>query len=118
MKKSIILITLCLLILTSCKELICPDVPPPEGTPDETSTYTGDDGYKSVTYTYYCWNGKYRAITWTRTVKCGSWHKSEYTSDCIKRKSFIIDENLKNQLEINESQKETPKKQGQDQSKP
>jgi hypothetical protein len=73
-----------LLFLTSCEKL-CPDVPSPKGTPDDISWYSGTGGYESVTYTYYCWNGKYRAITWTRTEKCGSWEKTEFTSSCIKK---------------------------------
>lgn len=73
------------LFLIACEEgsLLCPAVPdPPYGKADDTSVYE-DGGYKTVTYTYYCYNGKYQAITWTRTEKCGSWSKSTYTSDCI-----------------------------------
>ncbi len=86
MKKIIlILIVSSMFFLTSCEEdgIFCPSVPSPAGTPDDTTTYDGGGGYKTVSYIYYCWNGKYRSITWTRTQKCGSWTKSEYTSNCI-----------------------------------
>ena len=87
MKKLIIILTVLLgtLFLTSCEEggVFCPGVPSPTGTPDDITTYDGGGGYKTVSYTYYCLNGKYRSITWTRTEKCGSWAKSEYTSNCI-----------------------------------
>jgi len=85
MKKLIfILITLSFLLI-SCEEgtLLCPEVPgPPFGTPNDTNIYESGE-YKTVTYIYFCYDGKYQAITWTRTVKCGSWTKSTYTSDCI-----------------------------------
>lgn len=86
MKKIIsVLIVLSLIFLTSCEEggIFCPSVPSPKGNPDDTSTYDGGGGYKTVTYTYYCLDGKYQSITWTRTEKCSSWEKSTYTSSCI-----------------------------------
>jgi len=82
--KKLIIISLLIFFLTSC-EKICPEVPdPPYGKPDNISWYH-DGGYASVTYTYYCYNGKYRAITWTREFKCASWFKSVYISNCIKK---------------------------------
>lgn len=54
----------------------------PFGTPDDKSEYVSGD-YKSVTYTYYCYNGKYQSVTYSSLEKCEDWEKSTYTSDCI-----------------------------------
>ena len=68
----------------SCDSL-CPDEPDPKyGTNyDDYSTYEGDDCYQSNTYTYYCYNGRYRSVTYTKVECCDSWEESEYTSSCI-----------------------------------
>jgi hypothetical protein len=84
MKKLIFMLIALSFLLVNCEEgsVLCPAVPGPSGTPDDTTTYE-DGPYKTVTYIYHCLNGKYQAITWTRTVKCGSWTKSVYTAECI-----------------------------------
>ncbi len=52
------------------------------GTPDEVSEYESGD-YRSITYTYYCVNGRYRSIDFVLTPN--GWEKeSEHTSNCIK----------------------------------
>ena len=86
--KKVFLITILFTLITlgACEEgdLLCPSVPGPQATPDDTSIYEDtSSGYKSVTYTYYCLNFKYQAVTWTRSVKCGAWFKSVFTSTCI-----------------------------------
>ena len=70
--------------LTACEDMMnCPECPAPKGVPDDTSRYT-DGGYARVTYTYYCWKGKHRAVTYTLTTACGYWLWSEYATTCIK----------------------------------
>ena len=53
----------------------------PHGTPDDQSEYTSD-GYRSITYTYYCYNGKYLSYDYS-SVDCGGWDKSVYESTGI-----------------------------------
>ena len=60
-----------------------PDPKPPYGTPDDVSTYDGTDGYRDITYTYYCYNGKYVAVSYTRDDACSPYQKSEYVSSGI-----------------------------------
>lgn len=55
---------------------------PPYGTPDDVSDYANGE-YYSKTYTYYCYNEHYRAITFTSLDKCTAWDRSDYTSECI-----------------------------------
>ena len=81
--KNLVIILLFSFFLGCEGGLLCPDVPGPKGTPDDTSTYNGSGGYQSVTYTYYCLNGQYQSITWTRVASCAAWEKSVYTSNCI-----------------------------------
>ena len=81
--KNLIIVLLFSLILGCEGSFLCPDMPAPKSRPDDTSTYDGSGGYKSVTYTYYCLSGKYQSITWTRIETCGIWKKSTYTSSCI-----------------------------------
>ena len=83
---SLVLMTL----FTSCEKdlgeggFLCPKVPnAPYGQPDDTDKYSNSSGYASITYVYYCLNGKYQSITWTRSDKCGVWRKSVYTSSCL-----------------------------------
>lgn len=56
---------------------------PPYGDPDDRSIYASGD-YESVTYTYYCYDGQYRSVTFTRTDACSDYERSDYTSDCIE----------------------------------
>ena len=94
MKKLFYLIPfLFLIIISGCDkvtDVICPEneAPgPPYGTPDDKDTYTSTNGYKSVTYTYYCLaskGNKYVSITYTRTKDCEPWKQtSEFTSSGI-----------------------------------
>ena len=53
----------------------------PHGKPDDISDYSSD-GYKSYTYIYYCYNGKYLSYDYT-SVDCGYWDESIYTSNGI-----------------------------------
>lgn len=56
----------------------------PHGTPDDQSTYSGSDGYRSVTYTYDCHNGKYISYTYVRMDNCSNYElDSTYESDGI-----------------------------------
>ena len=69
------------LILMSCEEQ-CDSVPgAPYGNPDDVTEYSSGD-YKSVDYTYYCHNGKYESITYSRSG-CDKWEKSVFTSSGI-----------------------------------
>ena len=88
MKKTLLLLAIIfnLTFLEGCEEgdLFCPSVPSPTSPPNDTNIYEDEStGYKSVTYIYYCLDGNYQAITWTRTIKCGSWSRSVFKSDCI-----------------------------------
>ena len=57
---------------------------PPYGNDyDDYTTYDGSECYKSISYIYYCENGRYRNISYTRSECCGVWEESTYTSDCI-----------------------------------
>jgi len=88
MKKLLTLFIITIILLSGCGE--CGlfgkergNVPsPPHGTPDDKTTYVNGE-YYSVTYTYYCYAGNYRAITYTSLDKCSEWERSDYTSDCI-----------------------------------
>lgn len=82
--KKLLFVCIILLGIFSC-EILCDDSTPgaPYGTPDDTSVYIGSDGYKSITYTYYCKNGKYISVDYTRIDACSYYKKSEYTSSGI-----------------------------------
>ena len=57
---------------------------PPYGKPDDTSRYSGSDGYKSIDFTYYCHNGQYVSVTYVRKDACSDYKKdSEFTSSGI-----------------------------------
>jgi len=81
MKKLIplLLLVFCLSCESSfmCNE---PDPKAPYGTPDDVSYYDGADGYRAITYTYYCKNGQYIAVTYSRLDACTKYEKSEYVS--------------------------------------
>ena len=64
--------------------------PPPYGDDfDDFSTYEGSDCYFTVTYRYYCEDGRYRSFTYSKGHNdcCSNlhdpWETSEFTSDCI-----------------------------------
>lgn len=88
MKK--LLVGLSVLLLASCNSPSNTDCNPgstpgpPHGTPDDQSTYSGSDGYRSVSYTYYCHNGQYISYTYIRTDGCSNYElDSTYESDGI-----------------------------------
>ena len=73
------------ILFTSCEDdKGCSEEPTPKygNSYDDVSVYE-DDCYISKTYTYYCYNGKYRAVQHTRRNCCGSWEKDEVTMDCL-----------------------------------
>jgi len=77
----IILLLIISILMVSCE---CPEKPdPPYGPYDDYSNYDGSDCYKSISYIYYCHNGRYRNISYTRSECCSEWEKSSYTSNCI-----------------------------------
>jgi len=84
MKKMILIISIVLLSLQACNtdDRICFGSPsPPYGTPDDVEKYETKN-YESITYIYYCYNGKYISVTWSKYGdEC--WEKSEYTSSGI-----------------------------------
>jgi len=57
--KKLLLISI-ITILFSCKKE-CNFPPAPYGTPNDVSEYTSA-GYNTITYTYYCYNGRYTAV--------------------------------------------------------
>ena len=74
------------LICVSCESaFMCnePDPVPPYGTPDDVSVYNGHDGYKAITYTYFCRGGKYVAVTYTRDDACSIFLKDEFITTGI-----------------------------------
>jgi hypothetical protein len=81
MKKIIITILVAIIMLPSCKKE-CNFPPAPYGTADNVSEYSST-GYNSITYTYYCYSGRYTAVTYTNTEGC-VWEDSYYYSNCIK----------------------------------
>ncbi len=80
MKKIIILLVI-IAVFVSCREE-CNFPPAPYGTADNVSEYISR-GYNSITYTYYCYNGRYTSVTYTNTESC-RWESSYYYSNCIK----------------------------------
>ena len=60
-----------------------PDPKPPYGTPDDYSVYNGSDGYRSITYTYFCRNGQYIAVTYTRDDACSTFLRDDFTTSGI-----------------------------------
>ncbi len=82
MKNLLILLTF---FMFSCSVLDCdkPTPKPPHGTPDDQYEYVSNDGYKSVTYTYYCHGGQYKSYTYTRMDLCSNWDEDVFTSSGI-----------------------------------
>ena len=73
-----------LTMLFSCKKEECKAPAAPYGTPDNYSWYNSRN-YNTVTYTYYCRNGKYLSITYTNTEGC-RWDRSDFVSTGICKK--------------------------------
>jgi hypothetical protein len=72
------------------KTLHSPETPPPPadfGKPDKVDNYDGGDGYRSVTYIWYCFENHYVSITntWSKHEYSWYWTPSIYTSDCISK---------------------------------
>jgi hypothetical protein len=66
-----------------CKNCKRDDVPyPPYGAPDETMTDIRETSYSRVKYTYYCYEGSYRAVTYTSDDPCRRWEFREHTWTC------------------------------------
>lgn len=83
--KKLIFLSLIVFCLSCETALMCnePDPKAPYGTPDNTSVYNGTDGYKSITYTYYCRSGQYVSVTYTRVDACTPYERSDYTTTGI-----------------------------------
>ena len=81
MKKAIIIILVAIAMLPSCKKE-CNFPPAPYGTPNDVTEYVST-GYNTITYTYYCYNGRYTSVTYTNTESC-IWEESYFYSTCIK----------------------------------
>lgn len=85
MKKLILIATIFMsLAMVGCKKEECKAPAAPYGTPDNYSWYNGSN-FNSVTYTYYCLNGKYVSVTYNNTEGC-RWDRSDYTSTGICKK--------------------------------
>lgn len=54
----------------------------PYSNPDDKTTYVSGD-YKTITYTWYCKNGKYVSITFTQVKACAEWDKTTFSSNGI-----------------------------------
>lgn len=72
------------------KTLHSPETPPPPadfGKPDKVDNYDSGDGYRSVTYIWYCFENHYVSITntWSKHEYSWYWTPSIYTSDCINK---------------------------------
>jgi len=54
----------------------------PYANPDDTIRSSGDNGYATVTYIYYCHNQLFVSATYVRQDKCSDYKKNaEFTSD-------------------------------------
>jgi|LakMenEpi03Aug12_release.lakeMendotaPanAssembly.Ray.scaffolds.fasta_scaffold3360056_1 hypothetical protein len=67
-------------LLFSCSKE-CDYPPAPYGTPNDVTEYSSS-GYNTITYYYYCYNGRYTAVTYTNTEWC-RWEVSYFYSNCI-----------------------------------
>ena len=81
------ILILALILLLGCHGDDCDrgDYPnAPYGPADSWDEYDGSGDYKSVTYTYYCYQGEYHSITYTSGDKCEEWYESShFRSNCI-----------------------------------
>jgi hypothetical protein len=83
MKKLLALLLVVVLSTISCKKE-CNFPVAPYGSPDDVSEFHSN-GYNSITYTYYCRNGRYVSVTYTQDDGC-TFKKSEYTGTGICKK--------------------------------
>jgi len=70
----------------SCESPITCDEPDPKapyGVPDETSVYNDGYGYRAITYTYYCKNSLYIAVTYSRPDACTKFKMDEFITSGI-----------------------------------
>ena len=84
MKKLIFL--LMIVAMFSCESPITCDEPDPKapyGVPDETSVYNDGYGYMAITYTYYCKNSLYIAVTYSRPDACTKFKMDEFITSGI-----------------------------------
>jgi len=83
--KKLIFVLLTVVCLSCDSAFMCnePDPKPPYGTPDDMSVYNGSDGYRSITYTYFCRNGQYVAVTYTRDDACSTFLRDDFTTSGI-----------------------------------
>lgn len=79
--KKLLFTILTIFVLSSCQSE-CNFPPAPYGTANNVTEYVST-GYNTITYTYYCYNGRYTAVTYTNTEGC-RWEDSYYYSTCIK----------------------------------
>jgi len=84
MKKLVFL--LMMVAMFSCESPITCDEPDPKapyGVPDETSVYNDGYGYRAITYTYYCKNSLYIAVTYSRPDACTKFKMDEFITSGI-----------------------------------
>ena len=79
--KKLLFVVLTIFTLASCRKE-CNFPPAPYGNANDVSQYSSS-GYNAITYTYYCYNGRYTAVTYTNTQGC-TWETSYYYSTCIR----------------------------------
>jgi len=57
----------------------------PYGPADSWDEYYGHGDYRSVTYTYYCYQGEYHSISYVSEDSCDEWHEGyHYRGECIR----------------------------------
>lgn len=83
--KKLVFLSLVVFCLSCESSFMCnePDPGAPYSAPDETSVYNGTDGYRAITYTYYCKGGLYIAVTYSRLDACTMYEKSEFITSGI-----------------------------------
>ena len=78
---SMIAASLCLFAGACCKA--GPEPGPPYANPDDVNRFTAGD-FASITYTYYCLNGRYVSIDYNRADECSDYEESSrFTSSGI-----------------------------------
>ena len=93
MKRLLLMIAL-LLSLSGCltiqKASIIPEPPtPPFGIPDKIDRFNNNDGYVSITYIYFCHEGKYISVEYFYHLE--TWNKSIYTGNCVKKINYFME---------------------------
>ncbi len=87
MKYLTIIVFAVLLLCTSCEFLVeCDpyDYPePPYELPDRIDTYENET-FHSVTYVYYCYDGRHREVEYSIEYDCDSWLRSDFSMKCSK----------------------------------